>query len=72
MIYCQSCKHLYEATCEYGDSIHCKLDNGINYENPVRPFPTYGTEKQLEERNKNNNCKDFVAMNIAEKIWRIL
>lgn len=70
MIYCKDCAFFYEFSCEYGSSRRCLLDDKTDYEYPVRPQKIFGTEKQLEKRNKDNNCPDFKRISTLGKIVR--
>ena len=70
MIYCKDCKHFREMCCEYGCSRRCILDDSISYDDEVSPQKIYGSEKQLRERNKFNNCPDFVQATWWDKIRR--
>ena len=59
-IYCIDCMHFEKTQCHpYPPSYRCKLDDRRNYSNPIHIERIYGTEKQLKERNKDNNCVDF-------------
>ena len=70
MIYCRDCKFFRELTCEYGDSRRCIIDDSIDSKDEVRPQRVFGSEKQLRERNKDNNCKEFVKATWWDRLKR--
>lgn len=70
MVYCQNCVNFRESCCEYGCSQRCVLDNKTEYNHPARPVKVYGGQEQMEERNKNNDCKDFVDATRWQKFLR--
>lgn len=69
--FCVECANSRISYCEYGRSARCVLDDSTG-EDHIHRFKTYGGEKQMKERNKNNDCKDFKRIRFINKIIRAL
>ena len=73
MIYCRDCKFFRESCCEYGCARRCIIDDRIDSDDEVSPQRIFGSEKQLRERNKFNNCKEFIKSTWWDRVkemWR--
>lgn len=65
-IFCQNCKHVRSSSdCFGGVYITCNATKIIS--KTPEPVGWNRTYEKLEEKNKNNNCKDFSQ----KRLWHI-